>query len=69
MLAYFDSLGPRYSSASLTLHSATAYWRIRTPNAASSTAENNFSFNSYSFSLTSAQVLASGTLNWVAIGE
>ena len=69
VLAYFDNLGPRYSSASLTLHSATAYWRIRTPNAASSTAENNFSFNSYSFSLTSAQVLASGTLNWVAIGE
>lgn len=69
VLAYFDNLGPRYSSASLTLHSATAYWRIRTPNAASSTAENNFSFNSYSFSLTSAQVLATGTLNWVAIGE
>lgn len=69
VLAYFDSLGPRYSSASLTLHSATAYWRIRTPNAASSTAENNFSFNSYSFSLASADVLADGTLNWVAIGE
>ena len=33
------------------------------------TANNNFQFNSYAYTLTSAQVLATGSLNWVALGD
>lgn len=35
----------------------------------SSTASNTFSFNYYNFNLATAQVLAEGSLNWVAVGD
>lgn len=35
----------------------------------STTAANTFQFNSYAYELTSSQVLATGSLNWVALGE
>jgi hypothetical protein len=56
-------------SASLTLHSTTAVVTRQRPLTNSTTASNSFSFNYYDFNLSSAQVLATGTLNWLAIGE
>jgi hypothetical protein len=56
-------------SASLTLHSTTAVVTRQRPLTNSTTASNSFSFNYYDFDLSSAQVLATGTLNWLAIGE
>lgn len=41
----------------------------RTPQANSTIAVNTFAFDNYGYSLSAAQVLASGTLNWLAIGE
>jgi hypothetical protein len=41
----------------------------RRPIANSTTANNNYQFNSYAYALTSAQVLASGSLNWIALGD
>lgn len=55
--------------AKLWLRSATMTVQRRQPIANSTTANNSFQFNSYGYSLTSAQVLATGTLNWVAIGD
>ena len=56
-------------SAEITLHSATGIVTRRRPLTNSTTASNSFSFNYYDYNLTSAQVLATGTLNWIAIGE
>ena len=56
-------------TATLTLHSTTAVVTRQRPLTNSTTAENSFSFNYYDYNLTSAQVLATGTLNWIAIGE
>ena len=53
--------------AQLSNGSATIKSRQAKPN--STTAANTFSLNSYTYELPSAQVLATGTLNWVAIGE
>lgn len=53
--------------AQLSNGSATINSRQAKPN--STTAANTFSLNSYTYELSSAQVLATGTLNWVAIGE
>lgn len=47
--------------------SATIYRRKPAPN--STTPSNNYRINSYNFALTSAQVLATGSLNYTAIGE
>ena len=46
---------------------ATVYSRQLVTN--STTASNNFQFNSYAFTLTASQVLATGSLNWVALGD
>jgi hypothetical protein len=59
----------RASSASLTLNSATGTVTRTRPLTNSTTANNSFSFNAYDFTLSAAQVLATGTLNWIAIGE
>jgi len=45
---------------------ATIYSRRPTPN--TTTPSNTYKLDSYNFNLSSAQVLASGTLNWMAIG-
>lgn len=60
-----------YSSGSMTqaITSYTATIRWRKPQVNSTTAVNNFTVQSYNYSLTSAQVLATGNLNWVALGE
>jgi len=55
--------------ARLTLHSTTGSVTRRRPLTNSTTASNSFSFNFYDFNLTAAQVLATGSLNWLAIGE
>ncbi len=57
------------SSASLTLNSVTGSVTRQRPLTNSTTAANSFSFNYYDFTLTAAQVLATGSLNWIAIGE
>lgn len=69
VFASYDSFFQRGGVARLTLHSANATITRRRPAPASTTAANSFAFNSYSYSLSSAQVLATGSLNWVAIGD
>ena len=56
-------------SAKLWLRSATMTVQRRQLAANSAIAQNSFQFNSYGYTLTSAQVLATGSLNWVAIGD
>jgi hypothetical protein len=56
-------------TAEITLHSATGVVTRRRPLTNSTTANNSFSFNYYDFDLAAAQVLATGSLNWLAIGE
>lgn len=56
-------------TAELTLQSLTGSVTRRRPLTNSTTASNSFSFNYYDFNLTASQVLATGTLNWIAIGE
>jgi hypothetical protein len=51
------------------LSGGTATIQSRKARANSTTANNSFSFNYYDFDLTAAQVLATGSLNWLAIGE
>ena len=58
-----------YGTARLTLHSTTAVVTRQRPLTNSTTASNSFSLNYYDFNLSSAQVLATGSLNWLAIGE
>ena len=57
------------ASASVTMLDISAVVSRRKPIANSTTASNNFQLNSYAFELTSSQVLATGSLNWVALGE
>lgn len=57
------------ATATLTLHSVSGTYSRRRPLTNSTTAANTFTLGSYGYQLNSAQVLASGTLNWVAIGE
>ncbi len=58
-----------YTYANLTINSfvTTVYLRKLIPN--STTPANTYTFSSYSSTLSTATVLATGTLNWVAIGE
>jgi hypothetical protein len=55
--------------AQLTLRSATMTVQRRQAIANSTTAANSFQFNSYGYALTDAKELATGSLNWVAIGD
>jgi hypothetical protein len=56
-------------SSELKLKNARAHvWR-RQPLANSTTPSNTFRLDSYNYTLTSAQVLATGSLNWVAVGD
>ena len=64
----FDAFG-QGAHVTMTMHSVTGTVTRRRPAPSSTTPSNTFSLNSYSYELTSAQVLATGTLNWVAIGE
>lgn len=64
----FDAFG-QGAYVTMTMHSVTGTVTRRRPAPSSTTPANSFSLNSYSYELTSAQVLATGTLNWVAIGE
>jgi hypothetical protein len=57
------------SYAKLELKSLTGTVSRRRALTNSSTAVNSFSLNYYNFSLSSSQVLAEGSLNWVALGE
>ena len=53
----------------LDLHSMSGTVSRRQVQTNSATSANTFAVNSYNFSLSSAQVLATGSLNWIAIGE
>lgn len=57
------------ASASVYLYSAYATFSLRKPQTNSTTAANTFQFNSYGYALSSATVLATGTLNWIAVGD
>jgi hypothetical protein len=48
---------------------ARADFTLRRPKGAGATGNNTFVFDAYGYALSSASVLASGTLNWLAIGE
>ena len=63
------AMNPSTGTATInaTLNRARVYRRNPIPN--SSTAVNNSFINSYSYSLASATVLATGTLNYLAVGE
>lgn len=56
-------------SAAITITSASATVYRRTPQANSTTAANSYTLGSYTYNLSAAQVLATGSLNWLAIGE
>lgn len=58
-----------YTGINLSITGASALVKRRTIIPNSTTPSNTFNVNSYGFNLTSAQVLASGTLNWLAVGE
>jgi len=64
-----DGTFVRSVSSSTTISGMQAVVKTRKAQVNSTTASNTFTFNSYTFALTSAQVLATGTLNWIAIGE
>ena len=51
------------------LSSGKAVVKSRRPVANSTTASNTFSLQSYIYELSTAQVLASGSVNWIAIGD
>lgn len=53
----------------LTLSAISAVIKRRTPIANSTTPENTFTLASYTYALTTAQVLATGSINWMAVGE
>jgi len=57
------------SRARAIVKTASATISRRRLAANSTTATNNFQFNSYNYTLTSAQVLATGSLNWIALGD
>lgn len=57
------------STAYMSVTSASATIQRRKPSINSTTPNNTFSFGSYTYALTNAQVLATGSLNWLAIGE
>ena len=57
------------SSYTHTTTGITAEIISRRPAPNSTTPSNTMVFNSYSYSLSTAQVLATGTLNWMALGE
>lgn len=56
-------------TADLELYSMTGTISRRRALTNSTTAVNSFSLNYYNFNLSSSQVLAEGSLNWVALGE
>jgi len=58
-----------YGSVSLTVHSATLEVTRKQLIANSTVPVNYFTFASYGYALASAQVLSTGSLNWVAIGD
>jgi hypothetical protein len=58
--------GVGYVTGTLT---ADALITIRRPTPNSTTPANTFKFVDYTVSLAAAQVLATGTLNWMAIGD
>ena len=57
------------SAASFTLYTVNATIYTRKPKTNSTTAVNTYTVGYYNYSLSSAQVLATGTLNWIAIGD
>lgn len=57
------------ASASATMLDLSGTVTRRRPVANSTTASNTFQLNSYAFSLSSSQVLATGSLNWIAMGD
>ena len=57
------------ASASLTIGTITATIVRHQPATNSTTPVNVFNFNSYAYDLSSATVLATGSLNWIAIGN
>jgi hypothetical protein len=61
--------GTNFGTVTFSVSSLTGTVTRRRPLTNSTTASNSFSFNYYDFSLTAAQVLATGSLNWLAIGE
>lgn len=56
-------------SVNMKVNYGSATIKRRVPVANSSTPVNTRTLTSYDYSLTSAQVLATGTLNWIAIGQ
>lgn len=63
------SFSSESATASLTLNSVTGVYSRRRALTNSTAAANSFSLASYTYQLTAAQVLATGSLNWIAIGE
>lgn len=56
-------------TVNVDLTAGSAAISIRRPQGYTASGQNRFDFTSYNFTLTSAVVLASGALNWLAIGE
>lgn len=58
-----------YTSAEFTLTGMSAVIKRRTVATNTTTPSNTFALNSYTYALTTAQVLATGSVNWMAVGE
>jgi hypothetical protein len=57
------------SEAKLKLKGGSATIQSKKLQTNSTTPSNDYAFQSYTYTLSSAQILASGVLNWIAIGE
>jgi len=57
------------SSAFVNALSAVTTVKLRKPQANSTTPSNTYTFGSYGYTLSTATTLATGTLNWIAIGD
>lgn len=57
------------AEAKLKFRNASATIYIRKPKANTTTPNNMFRFTSYDFELSEAEIVATGSINWIAIGE
>lgn len=75
-LSCYKSAQSQYNGSAYSQPTSVSYYKNisvtiyrRTPIANSTTAVNTFAFDNYNYSLSAAQVLATGMLNWTATGR
>lgn len=68
-VAAYATSGGASDGGSAVIYSVSMTYNLRRAQTNSTTASNAFQFNSYGFSLSASTVLATGTLNWIAVGD